>query len=99
MPWILEEMFSLGRRFVYANIACYPANKTLPNGENAHCTIRPVAWWRSLLGQIAPRYPELRYEFLLEIRRRNLIGQKKREHVLLRNGAEDGRFPVSTHLR
>src|SRR5262245_32789677 len=53
MPWIVGELFGYARRFVFANVACYPAVKTLPNGENAHCTIRPVAFWRALFGNAA----------------------------------------------
>jgi hypothetical protein len=47
-PWIVREMFAHARRFVYANIANYPALKTLANGENAHCTQRPIAWWKAV---------------------------------------------------
>jgi FkbM family methyltransferase len=47
LPWILEEIFGYASRFVYLNVACYPARKTLPNGENAHITVRPPDWWRA----------------------------------------------------
>jgi hypothetical protein len=30
-------------------ISLIPARRKLPNGENAHCTIRPVEWWKWLL--------------------------------------------------
>jgi len=53
LPWIVGELFGYARRFVFANVACYPAAKTLPNGENAHCTIRPVAFWRALFDRAA----------------------------------------------
>jgi hypothetical protein len=45
VPWIVAEMFSRARRFVFASIACYAAKTHLPNGENAHCTIKPPDWW------------------------------------------------------
>lgn len=32
-------------------IALKPAGQTLPNGENAHCTVMPKEWWRDRLGQ------------------------------------------------
>jgi hypothetical protein len=57
MEWILEELFGYADRFVYANVACYPANKHLPNGENAHCTVRPVGWWAELLAKVSARNP------------------------------------------
>jgi hypothetical protein len=53
MPWIVGELFGYARLFVFANVACYPAMKTLPNGENAHCTIRPVEYWRQLFEEAA----------------------------------------------
>ena len=31
-PWIVDEAFSFSRKFVYANVACYPAKQSLPNG-------------------------------------------------------------------
>jgi hypothetical protein len=42
----LEEIFTLSNKCVYLNIAMYPARQILPNGENAHCTLKPKQWWR-----------------------------------------------------
>lgn len=52
-PWIVAEMFAHARRFVYANIANYPALKTLTNGENAHCTQKPIGWWKAIFDAAA----------------------------------------------
>jgi FkbM family methyltransferase len=49
LPWILDEIFRYAKGFVYLNVACYPARKTLPNGENAHITVRPPQWWDALV--------------------------------------------------
>lgn len=57
LPWILEEMFGAATKFVFANIAAYPAGKRLPNGENAHCTVRPQEWWNEIIAPIAARHP------------------------------------------
>jgi hypothetical protein len=65
LPWIVEEIFSYAKRFVFASIACYPAKTHLPNGENAHCTVRPPQWWRDLFGAIAARHPGVKYKVLL----------------------------------
>jgi hypothetical protein len=62
MPWILDEIFRYSRQFVFANVACYPAKKRLPSGENAHCTIRPRAWWEALLVEVSDRYPQVEWE-------------------------------------
>jgi hypothetical protein len=63
LNWILDEMFSYARKFVYANVACYPALKRLPTGENAHCTIRPTPWWEALVRQVAAQCPGVRFQF------------------------------------
>jgi hypothetical protein len=62
LPWIVEEIFSYARRFVYVNVACFPAEKVLPNGENAHCTIQSPQWWGDLYGRAARRYPGIVWE-------------------------------------
>ena len=66
VPWILAEIFGFASKFVFANVACYPAKKRLPNGENAHCTIKPVEWWRNLLTDVAAGHPELRWEVWIQ---------------------------------
>lgn len=62
LPWIIGEMFAFARRFVYANVACYPARKRLPSGENAHCTVRPPGWWADLVGPLAQAFPDVYWE-------------------------------------
>jgi hypothetical protein len=66
IPWIIAEIFGYAERFVFANVACYPARKRLPTGENAHCTIKPAHWWRELVEGIAGRHPGLRWEFWIQ---------------------------------
>ena len=46
---------------MFANVACYPARKRLPTGENAHCTIRPPGWSEGLR-KVAARHPRLDWE-------------------------------------
>ena len=52
VAWVLGEIFGYARKFVYLNVACYPAKKILPNGENAHCTIQPQEWWLARIAEI-----------------------------------------------
>jgi len=65
IPWILDELFAFARKFVYANVACFPARKQLPSGGNAHCTVKPVKWWEEHILRAARARPELLYEFRL----------------------------------
>lgn len=62
---IISELFNLANKFVYANIASYPAEKFLPNGDNAHITIRPPEWWRNLIERVAASN-KISYLFLVE---------------------------------
>jgi len=41
----LEKIFDRARYLVFFNISTKPAEKNLPNGENAHCTLKPKEWW------------------------------------------------------
>lgn len=65
IPWILSELFRYAERFVYANVASYPAKKTLPNGENAHCTIQPPQWWKQRILEAAETNPDVIYNFCI----------------------------------
>jgi len=69
LPWIVGELFGFARLFVFANVACYPAIKTLPNGENAHCTIRPVEFWRGLFDKAAAATSGVLWEVWADTRR------------------------------
>lgn len=62
LPWVIDEIFSFANKFVFANIACFPAKHHLPNGENAHCTLKPLPWWEELLKKISADYPGIRWE-------------------------------------
>jgi len=63
LPWILREMVDKAKLFVFATVALYPAGKILPNGENAHCTIKPPDWWRALIDCVTADRPELSHRF------------------------------------
>lgn len=68
LPWVLDELFSYADKFVFANIACYPAKKYLPNGQNVHCTIRSPEWWTGLIHGVAMRHVDVSYRFGLATR-------------------------------
>jgi hypothetical protein len=66
LPWIMAEIFDCARLFVYVSIALYPATKLLPNGENAHSTLKPRKWWEELLRNAAASHPKVLWEACLE---------------------------------
>jgi len=53
---VLAHIRSFGDK-VFFNIATRPARRTLPNGENAHCTIWPAERW---LPALQKHFPETR---------------------------------------
>ena len=55
VPWVLDELFARAKRFLYLVAACFAARKHLPDGQNAHCTIMPPAWWVGQLEAAARR--------------------------------------------
>ena len=56
---VVRELFSLAGRLVVANVACYSARAMLPNGENAHVTVRDPMWWKGMFDAISPDFPEV----------------------------------------
>lgn len=48
---LLKQMRSLCRDALIV-IDTVPATQILPNGENAHCTVRPASWWKAKLEPI-----------------------------------------------
>ena len=69
MAWIVGELFGYAERFVLANVACYPAGKSLPNGENAHCTIRPAPFWKEIFECAAAARPGVLWELWVDATR------------------------------
>jgi hypothetical protein len=64
LGWIVGELFTYARHYLFANVACYPARKRLPSGENAHITIRPVEWWQSLFAGVAAARPDVDWQVI-----------------------------------
>ena len=69
IDWILGEIFGYAREFVFVTIAGYPAVKHLPNGENAHITLKPLEWWNDKLNAALEMHPGLRFYALYDAER------------------------------
>jgi len=82
VAWIIGELFGYAERFVYANVACYPARKQLPNGENAHCTIKPLEWWEAIARAAAARRPGVVWQIWVQSRESAPDGYKIVEQVI-----------------
>lgn len=62
LDWIVDDLFSLAGKFVFASVAGHAAKKTLPNGENAHCTQRSPDWWQQLFERVARSHQGIEWE-------------------------------------
>tara|TARA_B110000093_G_scaffold177873_1_gene215541 strand:+ start:483 stop:1166 length:684 start_codon:yes stop_codon:yes gene_type:complete len=54
---IVDELFSLTNKLLVVNVACYKAAALLPNGENAHITVRNPDWWKGVFDTISVHFP------------------------------------------
>jgi hypothetical protein len=59
LEMVINDIFCNASKLVILNIACYEAAALLPNGENAHITVRPSHYWKALVDQVALRYPNV----------------------------------------
>ena len=66
LPWIVDEIIGYAEKFAYFTVACFEAKKQLPNGENAHCTVRPPAWWKAVFEDVAARNANVMIEAILQ---------------------------------
>ena len=49
---VLEHLYRLAARKLYAVIATRPANAILPDGRNAHLIVNDAEWWLEKLGNV-----------------------------------------------
>ena len=53
LPAVIEQIARISQN-VFFVLHHYPAEQILPNGENAHCTVKPPAYYHNLLGKYFP---------------------------------------------
>lgn len=56
---VIKDLFSLSKKLLIINVACYKAAALLPNGENAHVTVRNPHWWKGVIDTIALSYKDI----------------------------------------
>ena len=49
VDWILDEIFSYARKFVFVTIACYKALKKFEDGRNLHVNVKQPSYWKEKL--------------------------------------------------
>lgn len=75
VEWIVDEIFAYANKVVYANVACYPAGKRLPNGENAHTTIKPLEFWQAQFDRASKKRGNLPWVLVVDERVTGADGQ------------------------
>jgi len=78
IPWVLDEIFGHTRKFVYGAAACHSAQKRLPDGSNAHCTVQPPEWWCGQMAAVARRHPAVRWVLCTQEKSAFAFRQRKR---------------------
>gem|GEM_PF-6589148 len=61
IEWVLDEIFNKATQFVFINVSSCSSRHTLPDGGNAHVTLRNPDWWSQQVAQTAARFPLLKY--------------------------------------
>ena len=51
IPEVFDYIFSHANKFVFLGICTRLAIAVLPNGENAHCTVKPIEWWADKINE------------------------------------------------
>jgi len=59
IPMVTRELFSYAGKLIIVNVAGYEAAAKLPNGKNAHVTVRPPMWWKGLFDCISIEFPDV----------------------------------------
>lgn len=68
---VLRDIFSWASKLVVINVACYPAAAKLPNGENAHITVRNPGWWKGMVDSVSVEFPDVSVLLLCSTQWRN----------------------------
>ena len=55
IPRTIMEIFGRAERFVFLAICTKPALAVLPSGQNAHCTVEPMEFWKKMVETYTPK--------------------------------------------
>ncbi len=83
---VIRDLFDHAGKLLVINVACYSAAALLPNGENAHITVRQPLWWKGVVDTISIDYPDVFVYLMCSVGWRNTqsfsiwSSQEWREH-------------------
>lgn len=64
VEYVINDLFSYSKKYLYVNICTREAAQILPNGENAHVTVKPEKWWNSIFENISQNYPGIEFDVI-----------------------------------
>lgn len=79
--WVVNELFAHAEKFVFASIPCYLASATLPDGRNAHITLRSPYWWLGVFQSARAQRPEIHFSLVFLIPIKGQDDHKKVEYL------------------
>lgn len=91
--WVVDELFSFADKFVFASIPCYRAAAILPDGRNAHITLRSPLWWFGVFQSAKSRWPGVEFStvYLIPVKGQD---EKKKVEYLHSFGSVDINFTM-----
>ena len=69
----IDNIFKLSNKFIFLNIACYPAVKSLPDGRNVHLSIKEPKEWKEIISNIRIKYPNISPYIICSTNRKKFI--------------------------
>ena len=73
IPAIVNDLFFFSRKALLVNVACYPAQALLPNGENAHITIRDPSFWYGVFSTVCMKFPHVEVNLFCSTSYQNVV--------------------------
>lgn len=64
VPWVVEKLFELARRFVYVLIENTPGEKSLEDGSSLQSRPRDLSWWKTWFDAAAERHPQVQWKLV-----------------------------------
>jgi hypothetical protein len=65
MGEIIADLARMAVKGLFVTVASYPSKKQLPDGRNAHLTIKNEDWWREQFAPLAVERPDLKLVLLV----------------------------------
>ena len=56
---VITDIYNFSKKLVIIKVACYDAKAKLPNGENAHITVRNPMWWKGFFDSVSSEFEEI----------------------------------------